>query len=941
VTTSSSSFCKDMTWIGVGTVTFNESGTSQFNIYGSLVMDPSVTMNSILNFRGNSNVTITTNTSALGGLQFIVSKTAAASVTLADNWSAVSGSIIFVSGSFNMSGRTVSIYFFSSTSGLSRSLDISNATISLSNDWDYRGLNKSIVSTGSYIAASIYFRVDGLSYPKVDLTYGGATGVYSIWGTTFGQLTFTSSSAVSVANLGSGNTFRRLEFKGKGAVGAGNIIDSLILAGSRNYAFGGTNTINKYLEAQATPCSGLTEIRGTGTLAFAGTAVVNMANIYMQNMTATGPVTPIAFNGADAGGNSGWTINSAAGSPHYWIGGAGDWNDGNHWSNTSGGAGGACVPSVYDDVYFDANSGLTPASKTVTINNGNAYCHNINWTGAANNPIWSKSGSWNLECWGDSVILNPNATFTVSFLTLKGSNATFLKGSAPAGDFDLYIDKPGGSLTILSDYSNILSDFQLINGALNAPGRTLNVKTIDNLSLANASSIDISNANITAITGWRYNGATAAHAFNAAGSTITTSGFTANGFTYNKVNITGTTAVSGSMANATIDSLTFTDPSTTSAVGINGANNTLNYLEYKGSGGIYATGNSIDTLVFFPGNTYTLNAGTNTTITGEWFGSGTPCRPTEIVSSSASSNATVTKTSGTAEFDYIRLRRITAAGAAIPFIAREHSNDLGNNVNWNIAPYNGAAPIYGLGPDTLVSPGHFPIVLDTDGFFGSPSSQYIWNNGSTADTLLVTGPGTYSVSASFADGCAINDEIIVTEGWILPVTLVSFTANTQDCQARVDWKVADAVNFSYFVVEQSKDGRQFTSIGEILYTPDVDEYSYTAGSAGNGRTFYRLKCVDLDGKYKYSSVASVNPDCNTEMIHVYPTVTSNTVKVILPQGSEKAQLYIISTSGQRMNPVVQSSGSVRTISLEGFPPAVYLLQVVNGRETKSFKIVKQ
>ena len=146
-----------------------------------------------------------------------------------------------------------------------------------------------------------------------------------------------------------------------------------------------------------------------------------MANIYMENMTATGPITPIAFNGADAGGNSGWTITSAAGGARYWVGGGGDWNDGSHWSATSGGAGGtACVPTVYDDVYFDANSGFAYCcAKTVTINNGNAYVRNINWTGAANSPIWSKSASWTLEVWGDSLITIPAATFTVSPLVLK------------------------------------------------------------------------------------------------------------------------------------------------------------------------------------------------------------------------------------------------------------------------------------------------------------------------------------------------------------------------------------------------------------------------------------------------------------------------------------------------------------------------------------------
>lgn len=48
----------------------------------------------------------------------------------------------------------------------------------------------------------------------------------------------------------------------------------------------------------------------------------------------------------------------------YWIGGTGNWNDPLHWSATSGGIGGASVPTMNDDVYFDSNSG----AGTITVN---------------------------------------------------------------------------------------------------------------------------------------------------------------------------------------------------------------------------------------------------------------------------------------------------------------------------------------------------------------------------------------------------------------------------------------------------------------------------------------------------------------------------------------------------------------------------------------------
>lgn len=44
----------------------------------------------------------------------------------------------------------------------------------------------------------------------------------------------------------------------------------------------------------------------------------------------------------------------------YWIGNSGSWDDTNHWSLTSGGVGGASVPTVSDDVVIDNNSFTEP-----------------------------------------------------------------------------------------------------------------------------------------------------------------------------------------------------------------------------------------------------------------------------------------------------------------------------------------------------------------------------------------------------------------------------------------------------------------------------------------------------------------------------------------------------------------------------------------------------
>lgn len=947
VTHSGNAYCHNISWLpGVGTSIFTRGPATRFNIYGSAVLNPAITMGNganpvVLDFVGNdSTSTISFNGSTLGIFTINVDKTGPGALTFNDNWSNANGAIILTSGSLNMPGRTVNIQSFSSSNNNIRNVNMTGANIHVTSTWAYNGNSNFLTAAGSNLVSDLYLNIANRYYPSIQLTYGGLTDVFSIAQSTIDSLTFTNASATSTAKIFSNNTIRRLEFKGAGNIVGNNTIDTLILAGSRNYIFSGTTTLNKYLLAQSAACTGLLEMRGntSGTFAFAPAATISMANVYLQNMTATG-VPPVAFNGADAGGNSGWNISSAAGTPRYWIGGSGDWNDANHWSTTSGGTGGACIPTVNDDVYFDAGSGFTASSKTVTTNNGNAYCRNLNWRNATNAPIWNKSSTWTMEIWGDSIVLNPAATFNAQ-VTAKGPLATFLKGNA-LGDFDFIIDKPGSSLTMMNNFSNAQTNISLYNGTWNASGINLNVWQVDNsAATANVFAIDISNSIINAPFGWRFQGTIANHTLNAANSSITTGDFKTSGMSYDTVNVTNTITTSVNMTSTTINRLTFTDPSTASTVGIVGAGNTLNRVEYKGSGVITGS-NTIGTLIFFPGGTYTITNGTNTTITGEWYGSGTPCKLTEIVSSSASANATITKTSGTVEFDYVRLRRITAAGAAQPFSAQQHSIDQGGNTNWNIDPYNGASPIYGLGPDTAIAASAFPYTLGTEGFFGSPSSQYTWNNSSTADSLVVTDTGTYSVTVNFVDGCTISDAIHISLQTPLPVTLTDFTAHVQNCQAYLNWKVTDAVNFDQFVVERSNDSRNFSEIARVDYAKGIGEYAYADKNIINGTSFYRLKLIDIDGKSLYSTVVSAQSSCNDQPVTVYPTVTKGTVLVNLPSGYEGAKIEVFTSLGQLVKlPGSDNVGAAGQYSIRfgGLAQGQYLLKISNRDQVQTFKV---
>ena len=776
ITTSGNAYCRDMTWAGdlTGNITFNESNNYLLRVYGSVILNPNVTMNAMLYFTGEEDVTFTNNNSTQGVLETRIYKSGPAAdigtVALSDNWSNPQASVVWLRGDVDIRDRVLDINVFSGVQSMGGHLNMRDASVTV-NNWEFLNPSKTVDAAGSYILAKTNIGIRTGSFYQVE---SSATNVnrFDIATATIDFLTFSNPSLTSEAWIGSGNTIGTLEFKGRGMIRyGGNTIDSLIIGESRNFRFFASNTINKYFKATHPACSGLGEIRsgeGTSTIVFGADAEVDIANVYMENMVATGGggtlTLPISFSGADAGGNTGWNINTSDGDARYWVGGAGDWNDALHWSTESGGAGGACIPTVANDVYFDANSGFgtTAAARTITVSSGNAYFRNMDWTGAANNPILNKAEAWNMEAWGESVVLNPASTLN-AIIQFRGTAETTLEGQS-LGDLDFELRKPGGRLVLANDYNNSQTDIFLYEGNLTATDVVLNIRSVDNEERNNNLSIDISGSTVNAAAHWRYNGDVSNRSLNAAGSTIISNQLLANGFSYDQVTVGGSVANHGRFSNITATKIVFTDAAVASQIGINGANNQLDTVEFKGGGRIYETNNTIGTLIFFPGSRYTFDAGTNTIITDSWFGSGTPCRLTEIVSS-GTTNATVTKATGTVDFDYIRLERMTAAGGA-EFTAGSHSQDLGGSNGWDIAPYDGVSAIEGLGPDVSLSNAEFPYTISAAGFFGSPLSQYEWRKDGTVvgtdDELVITEPGTYTIKVDFPDGCSVTDEIVIS-----------------------------------------------------------------------------------------------------------------------------------------------------------------------------------
>ena len=149
---------------------------------------------------------------------------------------------------------------------------------------------------------------------------------------------------------------------------------------------------------------------------------------------------------------------------------------------------------------------------------------------------------------------------------------------------------------------------------------------------------------------------------------------------------------------------------------------------------------------------------------------------------------------------------------------------------------------------------------------------------------------------------------------ILPTKLTSFTGKRSADGIRLNWQTVSENNTSKFIVERSLDGSLYTNIGTVNAAGNSNtrlNYDFLAPD-WDGRSLYRLKMLDLDGKISYSSVISVNTNAaaNTQMT-AYPNPAKTFTTIRHPQTAANNNIKLYNTNGILVNQVKATNNETR------------------------------
>ena len=221
-----------------------------------------------------------------------------------------------------------------------------------------------------------------------------------------------------------------------------------------------------------------------------------------------------------------------------------------------------------------------------------------------------------------------------------------------------------------------------------------------------------------------------------------------------------------------------------------------------------------------------------------------------------------------------------------------------------------------------------------------------WYNPSVCTRTFIPAAQITS-STAFGQKYLEFDVTVYSEFWIhtgsgvLPLKFLSF--NAQYCNKNsvcLNWKTANEQNVSHFEIERSGDGIVFKTVGTKTANNQLAN-SYTSvddiSAFQNSRQiFYRIKKIDSDGKFSYSTAQIVKP-FGKNPITVYPNPASETVNIRGWNNIKQMQLYDV--SGRLLNEWQLATPS---ININNLMSGTYLLKLrMKTGEILQEKIIKK
>lgn len=174
---------------------------------------------------------------------------------------------------------------------------------------------------------------------------------------------------------------------------------------------------------------------------------------------------------------------------------------------------------------------------------------------------------------------------------------------------------------------------------------------------------------------------------------------------------------------------------------------------------------------------------------------------------------------------------------------------------------------------------------------------------SSPSTFATAGGKLYTVMIDQTHGKELWVANLATA---LPLTLLEFNGRLVNDDAVLNWKTTGELQTQSFDIERSLDGRNYLPVGNVrtANTAGIHSYTYTDRnfhSPGVTKLYYRLKQIDINGRFSYSRIVVLSLPQSEPAILLYPNPVINELNLTVSLNRpDKLQTRVYDNSGKTL-----------------------------------------
>jgi Tfp pilus assembly protein PilX len=182
----------------------------------------------------------------------------------------------------------------------------------------------------------------------------------------------------------------------------------------------------------------------------------------------------------------------------------------------------------------------------------------------------------------------------------------------------------------------------------------------------------------------------------------------------------------------------------------------------------------------------------------------------------------------------------------------------------------------------------------------------------------------------------------------LPLRWKSFFGQVEGGQVYLKWETENSINNDRFEIERSANGADFSGIGVVSDKGGIDNsaggaaYGFTDPHPAEGNNFYRIRQVDIDGNYSWSSVVQFTIGTVPSAIHLQSNPVTNEAILVNNEQLLVRRMQVVDIAGRILiDQPLYSSNSILKINVQRLRSGYYLLRVNIAGKNTSLAFLKQ